>query len=138
MQSVSGRNVHTRPKGTALSFSVTSPYSVPLLLSDVQHYIILTTMMLMLDVVAGMGGPEVAGELYKVFKAWLSQRILRGSSANADTAAVVSAAEHGARGDVPETAVPFPLNKSLHLATRLTERLALRRSRKQLRQRQWG
>ena len=93
--------------------------------------------MLMLDVVAGMGGPEVAGELYRVFKAWLSQRILRGSSANANTAAVVSAAEHGARGDVPETAVPFPLNKSLHLATRLTERL-IRRSRKQPRQRQWG
>ena len=32
-----------------------------------------------LNTIAGMGGPEIAGELYKVFKAWLHKRILQGS-----------------------------------------------------------
>lgn len=73
----------------------------------------------MLDV-AGMGGPEVAGELYKVFKAWLSQRICRGSSATADATVVVAAAERGAKGEAPETVVTFPLKTSLHLAIRLS------------------
>ena len=42
-----------------------------------------------------MEGPEVAGELYKVFKAWLDQRVLRGSSVATPAAgpgAVVEAA----------------------------------------------
>lgn len=31
-----------------------------------------------LNTVAGMDGPEIAGELYQVFKQWLAQRVLQG------------------------------------------------------------
>jgi hypothetical protein len=48
-----------------------------------------------LNTIAGMGGPEIAGELYKVFKAWLHKRILQGSLGPAAAAA----AGGGGRGD---------------------------------------
>ncbi len=43
-----------------------------------------------------MGGPEVAGELYKVFRTWLSERILQGSSTVALAAPPAAVAKGGA------------------------------------------
>jgi hypothetical protein len=71
-----------------------------------------------------MEGPEVAGELYKVFRTWLSERILQGSSAAAVTTSPKAAAGGGAEGTGPETEVAAPTTVET-IAMVVTEVLAV-------------
>ena len=73
-----------------------------------------------------MEGPEIAGELYKVFKAWLAQRILQGAS-QATPAMGISTigGRQGVDDDsgTPATAVPTTVES---LAIVVTDALAVR------------
>ena len=71
-----------------------------------------------------MEGPEVAGELYKVFRTWLSERVLQGSSAAVVAASPAVIAEAGAEGTGREIEVAAPTTVET-IAVVVTEVLAV-------------
>ena len=73
-----------------------------------------------------MEGPEIAGELYKVFKAWLAKRIVQGASESTPAMGTVATGA-GQRVDddsgTPATAVPTTVES---IAIVVTDALTVR------------
>ena len=73
-----------------------------------------------------MEGPEIAGELYKVFKAWLAKRIVQGASESTPAMGTVAIGA-GQRVDddsgTPATAVPTTVES---IAIVVTDALTVR------------